>query len=623
MMTPVTMRPQRRTIATALLTPLLAVVAGCWQGSQEPAPLTVARTSPVLGDASAPVLLNDALTVYFSAALQGLSITEDSVTLLDDQGYQVPGRLETGDNWISFVPHPPLSPGLEDGSFLPGAHYRLQLAGQPRPDSIRSSDGRWLEAAVTLDVYVAERDDAPAGLPSILRPPASELPFLVRRPEVPLPIPSDDPRLVVHFTQPVLPLSARSAAFQVQVLGQSTELVPRGVEVVTTPLDALPGCSVALDLGAVPRTSEGLDRPLKSGDWISVSVRQGGGLCDYRGQLPLPGAPAIWSVVAGDTVPICVWPEDEIGYAGARALAPGFEVRGERLMPRARVEAGNGSLGVFRPLRDTTLRPGQPFDRGDGELCVSDGAVFAFSSVDVPRDVTVTVDARSGPVQLCATGGVRVVGTLALLAPCIDPPDALFSSQPAADLIEIAPVSVVAAGAVVVEGAIQREGGSGSDGAALLLAGIAGISLEGPLPPRTMLVVETRFPGAGAEIRGARGASRVYPATFTDGLAPGSSFAVAARLPWRQLPAHIDAGLLQVEHVAPGVRIDWQSTAADPISGASPDLREGRMGRWQPIRSGGVAVSGAGDFVRLRLRAELRSDAPLPEIRRLRLVQPR
>ena len=254
---------------------------------------------------------------------------------------------------------------------------------------------------------------------------------------------------------------------------------------------------------------------------------------------------------------------------------------------------------------------------------MSDGAVFAFSSIDVPRDVTVTVDARSGPVQLCATGGARVLGTLALLAPCIDPPDAFFSSQPAVDLIEVAPVSVVAAGAVLVEGAIQLERGGESDGAALLLAGIAGISLEGPLPPRTMLVVETRFSGAGAEIRGSRGASRVYPATFTDGVAPGGSYAVAARLPWRHLPAHIDAGVLQVEHVTPGVRIDWQSTAADPISGASPDLREGRMGRWRPIRAGGVAASGAGDFVRLRLRAEVRSDAPLPEIRRLRLVQPR
>ena len=623
MMISVTMRPQRRTIATALLTPLLAVVAGCWQGAQGAAPLVVARTSPVLGDASAPVLLNDALTVYFSAALRSLSITEDSVTLLDDQGYQVPGRLETGDNWISFVPHPPLSPGLEDGSFLPGAHYRLQLAGHPRPDSIRSSDGRWLEAAVTLDVYVAERDDAPAGLPSILRPPASELPFLARRPEVPLPLPSDDPRLVVHFTQPVLPLSVRPAAFQVQVLGQSTELVPRGVEVVTTPLDALPGCSVALDLGAVPRTSEGHERPLKRGDWISVSVRQGGGLSDYRGRRPLPGAPAIWSVIAGDTVPVCVWPEEERGYDGARPLAPGFEVRGERVLPRVRVEAGNGRLGAFRPLRDTTLRPGQPFDRGDGELCVSDGATFAFSSIDVPRDVTVTVDAQSGPLQLCATGGVRIAGVLKLVAPCIDPPGDRFAPQPAADLIEIAPVSVVAAGAVVVEGAIQREGGSDSDGPALLLAGIAGVALQGPLPPRTMLVVETRISGAGAEIQGARGASRVYPATFTDGLAPGGSFEVSARLPWRQFPPHIDAGVLQLEHVAPGVRVDWQSTSAEPISGASPDLREGRMGRWRPIRRGGVAVSGAGDFVRLRLRAAVRSDAPLPEIRRLRLVRPR
>ena len=139
MMGTITMRCFSPKAAAWLLAPALA---GCWQSGSEAAPLVVTRTSPALGDPAQPVLLNDALTVYFSEDLRHLSVTPDSVTVLDEQGHQVPGRLLARENWISFVPTPPMSANLDDGSFRPGARYRLQLAGHPRPEQ---QYGPWLE----------------------------------------------------------------------------------------------------------------------------------------------------------------------------------------------------------------------------------------------------------------------------------------------------------------------------------------------------------------------------------------------------------------------------------------------------------------------------------------------
>jgi|GEM_PF-2712367 len=617
------MRSLRPSVAALLAVSCAALLGGCRQRARDFAPLVVVRTSPVLGDPTQPVLLNDALTVYFSEDLRSLSVTPDSVTLLDEQGYRVPGRLETGNNWVSFIPAPPLAPGLDDGSFRPGAHYRLQMAGQPRPDSIRSAQGRWLDAAVTFDVFVADLGHVEPGLPSVLRPTTSELPFLLRRPEVPLPVASDDPRLLVHFTLPLLPSSVTADAFRVQVLGSANEITPRSVKVVSSPLDDLPGSSVELDLGAMPRLIGGGTCSLKEGDWISVSVRSGGPLIDYRGQRPLPATSVIWSVIAGSSVPICAWPGEERGYSGDDGLSPGFEVRGARIVPRVRVEAGRGALGDFCPTRDTTLRPGELFDRGDGQLQVSEGTAFAFSSIDIPEGVTVTVDAQGGAVQLRATGGVRVAGQLKLKSPVIALPSGRFAPRPLSDLVELAPVSVVAAGPVSVEGSIVHVGELGPTQTALLLASATGLVLNGSLPLKTMLVAESSPGASGATIEGALGPAQVYPATFTAGLAPGSAFNVEALLPWKQLPSYVDGGLLQIEAASSGLQVEWQSTPADPIRGASPDLSAGRMGRWQVVRGGDVVVTGAGGFIRLRLRAALQSGEALPTIERLRVVEQR
>ena len=54
-----------------------------------------------------------------------------------------------------------------------------------------------------------------------------------------------------------------------------------------------------------------------------------------------------------------------------------------------------------RPQADITLRPGVPFDRGDGVLVQSVGADFPFLAIDIPAGVRVRVES-SVPVQLLA-----------------------------------------------------------------------------------------------------------------------------------------------------------------------------------------------------------------------------
>jgi hypothetical protein len=570
------------------------------------------------------LLLNDAITIYFSEPIQPTSVTEDSVTVIDENGHQVPGAsLVVGTDWVSWVPEPPLAKDLSDGSFRPGGHYRLVLAGIPRVDRIRSRNGRSLDRRVAFDVFVAELSQVPAGLPAILRPSASDLPLLLRTSEVPQYVAADYPRLQVHFTLPVLPSSLTREDFRVRVLNGGV-LVPRSVRVVTSSLDApdFPGSTVEIDLGARPEFEDGTRRPLVEGDFISVKLVLGSGLVDYAGQPPLPSATSaaqFWSVVAGRRVPICEWPIDEQSFVSEDALRPGFEVRGSTIAPRVRVEAGNGSLGVFRPVGDMTLRPGETFDRGDGKLVASSGSEFHFSAIEVPKGVKVTVDATAGPVRLLSCGGVRIEGSVQLIGPTSPLPTHPFIAQPVQDLIDVVRVSIVAAGDLQVLGDIDSKAAISGSETALLLAAAGRLRLYGGLPFQSVLVVDAR--GGDSRIEGVRGQSRPYPASFEVGLAVGSDFEVQGVLPWRRLPAHLDSGQLQIGDQSGDLSIVWQSTSADAIRGELPDLTEGHVGSWQYARDRDVLVAGGGAFLRLRLTARARHGVPLPNLSGLRLVE--
>lgn len=603
----------------------------CSRSAPTPEPFRIARTSPSLDADSAPLLLNDAVTIYFSADVLPVSVTGDSVTLVDEHGQSVPGSLRVGSNWVTFQPIPPVTPELTDGSYRPGATYRLLVAGSPRPDAVRAVDGRRLAAATSFPVRIADITERPPGLLAPLRPPANDMPFLLRTAEVLQQVPADAPRLQVHFTQPLLPGSVTVDAFEVTLINGPPpfeEIVPRGVRIVPLRLvsprmDEPPGCTVEIDLGTMPRRVRGAPAaPLRANDRLCVQLRGGAAsVRDYAGNVPLPTVPQLWSVVAGASLALAEWPASGDEILAADGLLPSFEVRGGLLRPRVRVEAGNGSLGVFRPQRDTTLRPGEPFDRGDGQMVVSRGNQFPFLAIDVPERVVVRVEASGEPVQLLACGSVRVSGALVVVAapgrlPARHPP------QTVQDLVSQAPVSIVAAGDVEIRGRVSATQADAPDMTSLLLASAGAIdlrALQGELPFHTMLAVESAADGAGGAIRGMRGQAVVFWPSFTYGAAPGSDYAAGGTLPWRQLPWDRDGGVVHFVDASPEVQVCWQSAPPDPVRRSEPDLTVGRVSRQQPVTDRDAISVVAGAFVRFALSARVRAGQELPRIRELRV----
>jgi hypothetical protein len=606
---------------TCLLTALLATA--CWRSQPSAPPFDVVRTSPVFGGESEPLMLNDSVTVYFSAAVNPVSVTAHSVTVLDELGHPVPGSLRAGPTWVTFVPNPPLSADLADGSFRPGATYRLVVAGYPRPDAIRASDGRRLAAAHSYTMRTATREAPGHGLPAPLRPPDTGLPFLLRPWTALQVLPADAPRLRLHFTLPVLPSTATAAAFRIQRMRPTSEdLLPRSIRVVTSRLDEYPGSTVEIDLGTTPRVlGSNASVQLATDDWIGVTVQGSVLLTDLGGNPVLPPAAQCWRVVAGTSIALVEWPAagDDGGIVGDDPLLPGFEAVSGTIRPRLRVEAGDGSLGVFRPRRDTVLRPGEPFDRGDGTLVVSRGPVFPFLAIDVPAGVTVRVDGGTAPMRLLSCGGIRIDGVLELAAATtVLPP--LAHGSAVNDLLDVAPVALLAAGDIWFGGRVVVGAPLPSDHTALTLASAGRFHLLGTLPYNTVLAVEaTTTPLNAPAIVGSRGQSVLTFATFTFGLAAGGAIAVQGGSPWRQLPFDRDGGVLHLTDVDANLRVGWQQAPADPVRKADPDLRPDRVGRVETANDLERISFVGGDWVRFMIEAEVAADRPLPMLRDLRI----
>ncbi|MBM4062495.1 MAG: hypothetical protein FJ265_15570 [Planctomycetes bacterium] len=579
----------------------------------------VLRTSPPVGPGSAPLLLNDTLTVYFSEPVSPLSVTSDAVTVVDEEGHQVPGTLRVGSTWVGFEPRPPFTAGLDDGSFLPDRSYRLLVAGYPRPDALRSAAGRRLAAAHAFEFRTAAT--VPGRAP--LRPLATGLPFLLRNYDAPQSLPADAPRLRLHFTLPVLPGSATADSVCVQWLGtvNPVPIQPRSVRIVPSRLDEFPGSTVEVDLGPVPQLEGMPGRPLRAGDLITVSVRSvRAPLCDYAGNPVVATVDPFWTVVPGTSVALVAWPARDGGIAGDDPLLPGFESLSGLVRPRSRLEAGDGSLGVFRPRRDTVLRPGVPFDRGDGVEVQSRGAVFPFLAIDVPAGVTVRVDGGSSPVQLLACGGIRVDGTLVLAGPTV-PLQVPRPGTAVQDLLEAAPVALLAAGDVTVRGRIETAAAVPPQHSPLTLASAGRIHLFQELPYHTILAVEqAQMEPAELAIVGLRGQVEATAAAFTYGVPPGARWIATGNSPWSVLPLDRDGGRLCVLGPSGGIRVRWQVALPDAVRKGEPDLTPARVGRPEAANDQDWVEAGAGSYVRFLLDGEVAAAAPLPSVREIRLV---
>lgn len=597
------------------------LAAACWQ-SQPPVPAAfgIDRVSPPLGSKAEPLLLNDGITVYFTAEVHPLSVTEDAISVFDADGHPVPGTLKTGDTWVTFTPDPPMDPSLTDGSFRPAEHYRLVVAGYPRPDGVRAADGRRLDAMHAFALRTA--GPGPYGdLPAPLRPPGTDLPFMLAVFDPPQLLPADAPTLRLHFMLPVLPETARPEAFAVQLVspGRRRRLEPRTARIVPSPLDQFAGSTIEIDLGAEPRVIDGGPPvSLRAGDWLSVEFCAGeNALRDLAGNTVLPGIVPFWTVSAGSSVTLMSWPSAEGGIVSDDPLWPGFESISGLVQPRVRAEIGSGSLGSFRPQVDTVLRPGQAFDRGDGVMVRSDDVRFPFLAIDVPPGVEVRVEGEG--TQLLACGGIRIAGRLVLAGASTSVP-ALQHGAAVAELADQSPVALIAGGDVAIEGSVETAISLPSNRTALTIVSSGRILLQGILPYNTILAVESQTGRGTPAIVGVRGQTFQTAVTFDYGVPAGAGFTARGCTTWRRMPADRDGGILRLVEADPGIHFSWQTVAADPVDSSRPDLRPDRASRPKPARDGEWIPVEPGSFVRLRLEAEIGAGRTLPRLQELRLV---
>jgi len=136
-------RPTSRPFLKALWTLALAACTGS-EGSPQRT-LRLERMDPTIKDG---VFLNEPLTFHFSAEVDPLSISRESVVIETEQHERARGRLSVEGRRVVFRPDVPHARDLSDGGFRPGAQYRVWLAGFPRPDGIRGAGGEPLAETV-------------------------------------------------------------------------------------------------------------------------------------------------------------------------------------------------------------------------------------------------------------------------------------------------------------------------------------------------------------------------------------------------------------------------------------------------------------------------------------------
>lgn len=598
----------------------MLLLASCWQRSAPVATgFGVARVSPDLQPGSPKLLLNDAITVYFSEPVDPMSITRDSFAVRNAEGHSVRGRLRVDGAWVTFEPEPPLCADLLDGSFQPDCDYRLVVSGYPRPDGVRSQQGALLREGLQRPFRTAAR--SVAGLPAPLRPlHADSRPFLLRPSEIgSAPLPVDDARLQMHFTLPVLPTSATAAAFEISLLRRNApvsdilRVEARAVRLLPQQAgDDFPGSTVEIEFGAQVRILDA-DRfvTLQPEDLLVVRLVLGdSAVCDYAGRQP-PLQVQWCNVVPGIAVKVAGWPtaEGPLRYLDTDLAAPGFEVTDSlAIQPLVRIEAGDGSLGVFRPLRDTAIAIGEPFDRGDGTRVASADGVFAFQAIDIPAGVTVRVDARARPIQLLALARARVAGRIEVIGDAV--PVLLHAGQ-FADVTTVAAgaaLTVIAGSGIEVVGVVDGE--ASSAGAPLALVTSGALEVAGSIPLESVLATER----GGLVAPRAADRCLAVRVQLTPGLPPGATAVASGYTPFCALPVDRGVGSVRLVPADTAVRVAWQVLPPDPVQRTRPDLDPARAAPPRDLFDNQRIEAVPGSFLRLRCQARVVGGESLPRL---------
>lgn len=140
---------------------LIAWAVGCAPDRSAPTPLRLLQASPEPG--AKGVFLNERIVVDLSRGVDPASLHARSTRVLDALGRPARGQWSVQGARLTFTPDPVLSSALDDGGYRPGETYRVELAGFPRPDGLRASDGAPLERGAAWEFRVVHPDDPARG----------------------------------------------------------------------------------------------------------------------------------------------------------------------------------------------------------------------------------------------------------------------------------------------------------------------------------------------------------------------------------------------------------------------------------------------------------------------------
>lgn len=597
-----------------VLRPLLAVsttllVACADRRPAAPAEFAVARVRPAEGG---DVFVNQRLTVYFNEPVDALSVTPDTVRVLDRDGHPVKlDRLEVGSQVVTVHPRTPLTASLDDGSFAPGGRYLLEVVGYPHVNAVRSRTGRILARGIHVPLAVVPIAGTPEYPRPLLPVGMGNEPFTLdptRRLEVQV----DSAVLRLHFTLPPYPPSVRPETFTVQrfagTLHEVDEVDVVAARVVRDATDPYPGCSVELELRADP--------PLSLRDHLAMSLTVGEhGIVDYAGRsaslLEEMGGPIRHvHVRAGSQVEVVRLLAGESPRLQDVALgSPGFEIRDGRIVPRVRAAAGSGVHGVFAPTTSVRLGPSEALALAGGRVVWAD-ATLELAGLEVPAGVRLTIGGFPGPVRILVTGSVRIAGEVVLetaRSPVADfEGPSLGSVMLLRDdsLAGLAGCVIVAAGEIAVTGRIEHVGGQERMGPPLALVAGGRLLMAGTVPPGTICACEGELSG---DLQSARlGSVRMRP-----GYSGLSQVVAEAHTAWVRVPSWAQGPIVaRLQGADVGIEVFWQLGPPDSLDPGHVDRRADLWSQPRPVNE--ELVGAAGQFVRFLLRAHV-----MPHSRRL------
>ncbi|MEM9383068.1 MAG: Ig-like domain-containing protein, partial [Planctomycetota bacterium] len=209
-----------------------AAAAGCTESGSARAALRLidARPRP-----ETSLLLNDDIRLTFDVPIDPTTVTRDSVRLerVGGEGGSSGafGRWEVDGRSLRFVPEGVRSGDLSDGGYLPGATYRLTIAGFPFLGAVRSVDGAVLERSVSLTYPVVRATAGETVLRDASPETTSRLGLLpaATGAEPTRPLRWTEP-LRLACVEPLDPRSIRAREYEVRAYRDPQDADPRGID---------------------------------------------------------------------------------------------------------------------------------------------------------------------------------------------------------------------------------------------------------------------------------------------------------------------------------------------------------------------------------------------------------